>query len=195
MVIAGEGPLRDALAQRRGSGSGALEPARRAARLIEGASVLLVAPSVVARDGSRDGIPTVLKEALALGVPVVASDAVGNPEVVEPEHGALYPAGDRAALREALTAILARDDREAMGRAGRAFAEQHADVAGPRSAARLWRDAVPPKATGRGSATSRRTSTSSPKRRGRLARAQRPQRSHARPAPTRSIATRSVCAS
>jgi glycosyltransferase involved in cell wall biosynthesis len=105
---------------------GALDPAG-SLRLIESAS-LLVAPSVVAKDGSRDGIPTVLKEALALGVPVVASDAVGNPEVVESAHGAMHPAGDRRALAEALTTLLARDDREAMGRAGRAWAERNADV-------------------------------------------------------------------
>jgi glycosyltransferase involved in cell wall biosynthesis len=61
-------------------------------------------------------------------VPVVASDAVGNPEVVEPGHGALFPAGDRRALADAITTMLRRDDREAMGRAGRAWAEQHADV-------------------------------------------------------------------
>jgi glycosyltransferase involved in cell wall biosynthesis len=61
-------------------------------------------------------------------VPVVASDAVGQPEVVTGEWGALYPAGDRQALAEAITAILGRDDRDAMGRAGRAFAERNCDV-------------------------------------------------------------------
>ena len=102
---------------------------------------MLVAPSGVARDGSRDGIPTVVKEALALATPVVASDAVGNPEVVKPEHGTLYPAGDRTALQSALKATLDRTDREAMGRAGRAFAEQHADIAKTTARLReLWRD-------------------------------------------------------
>lgn len=76
-------------------------------------------------------------EALALGVPVVASDAVGNPEVVEPEWGTLYPAGDRRALAEALGTLLARPGphREAMGRAGRAFAERALDL--PVQTARL----------------------------------------------------------
>jgi glycosyltransferase involved in cell wall biosynthesis len=95
---------------------------------------------VVARDGSRDGIPTVVKEALALATPVVASDAVGNPEVVRPEHGTLYPAEDRTALQNALRFMLERSDREAMGRAGRAFAEQHADIAKTTARLReLWR--------------------------------------------------------
>ena len=131
VVIAGEGPERAEL-ERLGGGAvalpGALTPAA-ARELIEGAAVL-VAPSVIARDGSRDGIPMVLKEALALGVPVVASDAVGNPEVVEPGHGALHRAGDRGALAEALRSLLVRpgDEREAMGRAGRAWAEREADL-------------------------------------------------------------------
>jgi glycosyltransferase involved in cell wall biosynthesis len=104
-------------------------PRRAAATLIERAS-LVVAPSVIARDGSRDGIPMVVKEALALEVPVVASDAVGNPEVVARDRGALYPAGERRALAEAIAAMLARprEERVAMGRAGRAFAEREADV-------------------------------------------------------------------
>ena len=62
-------------------------------------------------------------------MPVVASDVVGNPEVVEkPTLGTLYPAGDQRALAEALRALLARPDREAMGRAGRAFAERELDL-------------------------------------------------------------------
>ena len=104
VVIAGEGPLRAELSRGTAELRGALAPSE-AAGLIESASVL-VAPSVIAADGSRDGIPMVLKEALALGVPVVASDAVGNPEVVEEAWGALYPAGDGRALSEALRALI-----------------------------------------------------------------------------------------
>lgn len=131
VVIAGEGPQRAEL-ERLGGGAvslpGALTPAA-ARELIEDAA-LLVAPSVIARDGSRDGIPMVLKEALALATPIVASDAVGNPEVVDPGHGALHPAGDRRALAEAIRALLDRPpaEREAMGRAGRAWAEREADL-------------------------------------------------------------------
>jgi glycosyltransferase involved in cell wall biosynthesis len=139
VVVAGDGPLRVELEAEAGGGpvsfAGALSPTD-ARRLVERASVLAV-PSVVARDGSRDGIPMVLKEAQALGVPVVASDAVGNPEAVASERGALHPAGDRSALAAALRSVLARPaaEREAMGRAGRAWAERHADVR--RQAARL----------------------------------------------------------
>ena len=131
VVIAGEGPQRAELERLAGGAvrfAGALEPAA-AHELIESAAVL-VAPSVVARDGSRDGIPMVLKEAQGLEVPVVASDAVGNPEVVGPERGALHRAGDREALAEVLRTLLDRlpHELEAMGRAGRAWAEREADL-------------------------------------------------------------------
>ena len=129
VVIAGDGPQRaelERLAQGAVDFRGALTPSESRA-LIESAS-LLAAPSVIASDGSRDGIPMVIKEALALEVPVVASDAVGNPEVVAEEHGALHRAGDRDDLARALRGLLERGDREAMGRAGRAFAERDADL-------------------------------------------------------------------
>jgi glycosyltransferase involved in cell wall biosynthesis len=48
------------------------------------ASVLAL-PCVVGADGNRDGLPTVLLEAMALGTPCVATDVTGIPEVVE--HG------------------------------------------------------------------------------------------------------------
>jgi colanic acid/amylovoran biosynthesis glycosyltransferase len=131
VVIAGDGPLRAELER---TARGAVRFAGPVARgealgLIE-RSALVVMPSVVAPDGSRDGIPMVLKEALALAVPVVASDAVGNPEVVEPAWGAIFRAGDARALAEAVRGLLDRGagEREAMGRAGRAFAERAADV-------------------------------------------------------------------
>ncbi|MDQ3934595.1 MAG: glycosyltransferase family 4 protein, partial [Actinomycetota bacterium] len=131
VVIAGEGPQRAEL-ERLAKGAvrfaGPLRPdAARA--LVESASVL-AAPSVIAADGSRDGVPMVIKEALALEVPVVASDAVGNPEVIDRDRGVLYPAGERQDLATALAAVLERapEDRESMGRAARAWAEAHADA-------------------------------------------------------------------
>jgi glycosyltransferase involved in cell wall biosynthesis len=68
-----------------------------------GAADVLVAPSVPTKQGKREGIPIVLMEALATGIPVVASDISGIPELVEDDRtGLLVPPRDSAALAGAL---------------------------------------------------------------------------------------------
>ena len=59
--------------------------------------------------GKREGLPVVLIEALAAGVPAVASDLSGIPELVETDvTGILVPPGDAEAIADALER-LARD--------------------------------------------------------------------------------------
>jgi colanic acid/amylovoran biosynthesis glycosyltransferase len=101
---------------------------------------LLAAPCVVAANGDRDTMPVVVKEALAMEVPVVASDEVGLPEVVRPEWGRLVPPGDPEALARALDELLAlpHDERVAMGRAGRAFVASHCNVFGESAKLAGW---------------------------------------------------------
>jgi glycosyltransferase involved in cell wall biosynthesis len=85
------------------------------------AADVLVAPSVRTRAGKREGIPVALMEAMCNGLPVVASDLSGIPELVE--HGVsglLAPPGDPAALAAALRAL--SEDRSlgpGLGAAGR----------------------------------------------------------------------------
>ncbi|MDH4278036.1 MAG: glycosyltransferase family 4 protein [Acidimicrobiia bacterium] len=68
---------------------------------------VLVAPSVASRDGRREGIPTVIMEAMAAGTPVVASDLSGIPElVVHEESGLLTPPGDPVAIADAIERLL-----------------------------------------------------------------------------------------
>ncbi len=63
-------------------------------------------------------------------VPVVATAAVGLPEIVRSEHGRLVPPGDPSKLAAAIAELLALEpgERAVMGRAGRAFVARHADV-------------------------------------------------------------------
>jgi glycosyltransferase involved in cell wall biosynthesis len=51
-------------------------------------------------------------EAMSYGVPVIASDVGGLPEIVEPENGGwLIPAGDPTALAETITGVASEPDR------------------------------------------------------------------------------------
>ncbi|MEU3846150.1 glycosyltransferase family 4 protein [Micrococcus terreus] len=68
-----------------------------------GSRDLFVAPFVVGSDGNADGLPTVLLEAMARGLPCVAADVTAVGEVVQTGRtGWLVPTGDVEALTEAI---------------------------------------------------------------------------------------------
>lgn len=68
-------------------------PQHEVARLLAEADVF-VAPCVVSDDGNADGLPTVLLEAMATGIPCISTDVTGIPEVVrDGETGVLCRAG------------------------------------------------------------------------------------------------------
>ena len=70
---------------------------------------VLVAPYRVGEDGNRDALPTVLIEALALGLPVVSTALNGVPEIVShEEQGLIVAPGDVDALTQA-TGLMLRD--------------------------------------------------------------------------------------
>jgi len=74
-------------------------------QLLQSADVL-VAPSVPTSDGRREGIPVVLMEGMACGLPVVASRLSGIPELVNSDEvGYLVPPQDGAALAAALAKL------------------------------------------------------------------------------------------
>jgi glycosyltransferase involved in cell wall biosynthesis len=136
VILAGDGPLRDPLeALARELGVDDLVRFPRVAtpdavvEVLEGAD-LFAMPCVVAADGDRDSMPVAVKEALAMGVPVVGSDEVGMPEMIRPEWGALVPPRDANALANAISEMLALppDRRVRMGAAGRAFVLEECNV-------------------------------------------------------------------
>jgi colanic acid/amylovoran biosynthesis glycosyltransferase len=90
---------------------------------------VLACPCVVGNDGNRDGLPTVLLEAMALGTPCVATDVTGIPELVrDGVTGLCVGQGDPEALAEALGRMLDnRALRFHLSRAGRALVEREFD--------------------------------------------------------------------
>lgn len=72
---------------------------------------LFVLPSIVAGDGQMEGLPVVLMEALACGIPTVATRLSGVPELIsDGETGLLAEPGEPGSLADALNATLADPD-------------------------------------------------------------------------------------
>jgi glycosyltransferase involved in cell wall biosynthesis len=133
LVLIGDGPLAGALReQARGlkqvTFCGWL-PNEEVRRAMRGAAALCV-PSVTARDGDAEGLPTVIFEAMAEGLPVVGSNHAGITEAVEHDRtGLIVPEGDPQALADALASLI--DDpelRRRLGTAARAAVAQRFDA-------------------------------------------------------------------
>jgi glycosyltransferase involved in cell wall biosynthesis len=77
-----------------------------------------------------EGVPVVLMEAMACGVPVISTRITGIPELIEDgTDGLLVPAGDSDALASALARLLADADlRARLGHAGRLKVSEHYDL-------------------------------------------------------------------
>ncbi|TLM89870.1 MAG: glycosyltransferase family 4 protein [Actinobacteria bacterium] len=114
LAIAGEGPLEGELKSKAGEGVQFLGGLADVRPLMQSAD-LLVLPS------DAEGLPVSLVEAMACGLPCLATRVGGVPEAVaDGETGLLIPPGDADRLREALLRLLADPAlRESMGRQAR----------------------------------------------------------------------------
>jgi glycosyltransferase involved in cell wall biosynthesis len=135
--IVGEGPLRADLeaqiATRGLDGVVVLRGAMSHDATLEriAAARVFTLPCRVAGNGDRDSMPVVIKEAMARGVPVVATDVVAVPEMVDESCGVLVPEDDSGALAAALDKVLGDPDlAAAMGAAGRARVEERFTLTG-----------------------------------------------------------------
>ena len=132
--IIGDGPEREALQSlakrerlsghvifRGWQGFSAVKSAMREA-------TLLVHPSATL----GDAVPTVIKEAQALGLPVIGTRVAGIPELLcDGSCGVLVEARDIAGLAEAIEQLLRNSDlRRTLAIAGRKFAEEKYDLWG-----------------------------------------------------------------
>ena len=86
-------------------------------------AVFLRAMDVLALSSRTEGVPLVLLEAMASGVPCVATAVGGIPEIIQPAWGRLVPPGEPQAIADAVLALLSSDaERLAMGKTARQVA-------------------------------------------------------------------------
>lgn len=154
LVIVGDGPRRamlEQLARELGLGGsvtflGSLPPARVGEWMRRAA--LLAVPSITAVDGDAEGLPVVIFEAAASGLPVVGSDHSGIPEgIVDGLTGHVVPEGAVEPLAARLVDVLHSEEGwRRMAFEARALAEDRFDLV--RQTARLesFYDSLPGRA-------------------------------------------------
>ena len=72
---------------------------------------VLIAPSVVAPTGQTEGVPNVLKEAMASGVPVIGTKVGGVAELIDHgRNGFLVPQKDADAIADSVRTIIAKQE-------------------------------------------------------------------------------------
>jgi colanic acid/amylovoran biosynthesis glycosyltransferase len=117
LVIAGEGPMKNALVRRinelslenqvRLTGFLSQDDLRR----IYGESHIFIHPSELAADSNQEGVPNSMLEAMATGLPVLATRHGGIPEAVQEEvDGILVPERDEPALYGAVLKLASQPD-------------------------------------------------------------------------------------
>lgn len=90
-------------------------------------SDIFIAPSVTANDGNQDAPINTLKEAMAMGLPVIATRHGGIPELVEDGvSGFLVPERDADAIADKLRLLIDRPESwPSLGQAGRRYVQEH----------------------------------------------------------------------
>lgn len=124
LVLIGDGPLREqarALLREAGAEALAWLPGSR-----DDAPQIFQALDIFALPSLIEGISNTILEAMASGLPVVATAVGGNPELVEEgETGYLVPSADAKAMAEALRRYIESEAlRRQHGRAGRMRVEE-----------------------------------------------------------------------
>ncbi len=124
LLIMGEGEERQPLLDRiRALG---LEQSVSLAGFVPDARRYLTGADIFIMPSLKEGLPYAIMEAMAAGLPVIATSVGGIPDLIEPGiHGMLVPPRDERALAEAITTLITEPDlRHAYGSRARQRAEQ-----------------------------------------------------------------------
>ncbi|MFZ5893631.1 MAG: glycosyltransferase family 4 protein [Myxococcota bacterium] len=115
LVVAGDGPEREGLLRAAQEG-GVTESVTFAGEVSDVPAVLAEA-DIYVQPSFQEGLPNSVLEAMAMGLPIVATRVSGNEDVVvDGDNGLLVPPGDPAALAAALRKLI--DDPELAARMG-----------------------------------------------------------------------------
>jgi colanic acid/amylovoran biosynthesis glycosyltransferase len=134
--IIGDGPLQNELASQIAAakliGKVNLLGPRKQEQLIElmQTATLMALPCIVTESGDRDGLPTVLLEALASGLPCVSTTVSGVPEIIDSGvSGFLSEPGDAQHFADQMELLLTQPELcKAFAKAGRSKAERDFDL-------------------------------------------------------------------
>jgi len=132
-TIVGDGPLRRKLEELTSElqlthlhFEGAVPPHKVRAQMQR--SSLLVAPCIVGKDGDHDGLPNVLLEAGALGLPILTTPVGGTGDLINEETGWLCRPNSAADLAKKIQQIFANPQKAfAKAQAARKAVEMHYD--------------------------------------------------------------------
>lgn len=91
---------------------------------------ILLVPSVQAKDGDREGLPQTTVEGMATGIPVIASNHAGLPElVINEETGLQVPSRNSDALKDAVIRLYKNEDLvQKISLGGRLMVEKEHDI-------------------------------------------------------------------
>ena len=121
-------PLREWIAEHDMTGEVVLQGDRVQRELIsafQNATLFVLTPFQTT-DGDRDGVPNVLLEAMAVGLPVITTEVAGIPEAVEHDQtGLLYPPHDVGGIASGIVELL--DNPQKRKRLGQAASRKVAE--------------------------------------------------------------------
>jgi glycosyltransferase involved in cell wall biosynthesis len=133
LVLGGDGPLRQPL-QRLAEKLGIAEQVTflgrvewdRVPAFLANADIFIL-PSIRDQHGNIDGLPNVLIEAMACGMPVIASDISGVSQVLQDGYnGLMFTSGDSIQLAEAIARLVKDvERRRVLGQIGRQTVEKY----------------------------------------------------------------------
>jgi L-malate glycosyltransferase len=140
--LVGDGPLRDELEQQASSLGIASRLTLHGSLTKLAVADLMRRSDVLVLPSLSENMPLALVEALATGLPCVATDVGGVSEIVDGSSGVLVPSADAPALAEAISDVLSRLDDFDPERLARAAERRYGlEVVGTRWAA-LYRDVI-----------------------------------------------------